>query len=79
MIGEDKTAGTECRGMSERALKMLRIYLDARADEEAVWEIGAGRIDGEISASARRMVGEIIERHPDKAVSIIRKWMIQYH
>ncbi len=65
--------------MSDRALKMLRIYLDARADEEAEWEIDTRRVDGEISASARRMVGEIIERYPDKAVSIIRKWMIQYH
>ncbi len=60
-------------------LKMLRIYLDARADEEAEWGIDTRRTDGEISVSARCMVGEIIERHPDKAVSIIRKWMIQYH
>ena len=65
--------------MSDRALKMLRIYLDARADEEAEWEFDTRRIDGEIGASARRMVGEIIDRHPVKAVSIIRKWMIQYH
>ncbi len=65
--------------MGDRALKMLRTYLDARADEEAEWEIDTRRVDGQISASARHMVGEIIERHPDKAVSIIRKWMIQYH
>ncbi|MDP6390714.1 MAG: hypothetical protein QF654_12545 [Alphaproteobacteria bacterium] len=65
--------------MSDRALKMLRIYLDARADEEAESEIDTRRVDGEIRASARRVVGEIIERHPDRAVSIIRKWMIQYH
>ncbi len=79
MMGEDKIGGRECRGMGNRALKMLRIYLDARATEEAEWGIDTRRIDGEISASARRMVGEIIERYPDKAVSIIRKWMIQYH
>ena len=65
--------------MSDRALKMLRIYLDARADEEAEWGIDTRRVEGEVSASARRMVGEIIERHPDRAVSIIRKWMIQIH
>ena len=65
--------------MSDRTLKMLRIYLDARADEKAEWEIDTRRVEGEISASARHMVGEIIERYPDKAVSIIRKWMIQYH
>ncbi len=64
--------------MSDRALKMLRTYLDARAAEEAEWEIDTRRIDAEINASTRRMVGEIIERYPDKAVSIIRKWMIQY-
>ena len=58
---------------------MLRDYLDARAAEKAESKSGADRIDGEIKASARRKVGEIIERHPDKAVSIIRKWMIQYH
>jgi|OM-RGC.v1.033739774 hypothetical protein len=79
MMAEGKTAGMECRGMSDRALKMLRIYLDARAAEEAEAGIDADRIDGEVSASARRMVGEIIERHPDKAISIIRNWMVQYH
>ena len=65
--------------MSDRTLKMLRIYLDARIDEEAGSAIDTRRVDGAISASARRMVGEIIDRHPDRAVSIIRKWMIQYH
>ncbi len=79
MMGEDKTTGRECREMGNQALKILRIYLDARAAEEADPAIGADRIDGEIRPSARRMVGEIIERHPDKAISIIRKWMVQYH
>ena len=41
--------------MSDRALKMLRIYLDARADEEAEWGIDTRRVEGEVSASARRM------------------------
>ncbi len=79
MMGEDKTTGRECREMGNQALKILRIYLDARAAEEAEWTIDTGWIDGEVRSSARHLVGEIIERHPDKAISIIRNWMVQYH
>ncbi|MEE2688334.1 MAG: flagellar basal-body MS-ring/collar protein FliF [Pseudomonadota bacterium] len=39
--------------------------------------IDMGQVEGRVRASSLRKVGEIIEKHPDEAVSIIRNWMYQ--
>ena len=39
--------------------------------------IDIGRVEGRVKASSLRKVGEIIEKHPEEAVSIIRNWMYQ--
>ena len=43
--------------------------------EESLIDIG--QVEGRVRASSLRKVGEIIEKHPDEAVSIIRNWMYQ--
>ena len=43
--------------------------------EESLIDIG--RVEGRVRASSLHKVGEIIEKHPDEAVSIIRNWMYQ--
>jgi flagellar M-ring protein FliF len=35
------------------------------------------RVEGRVNASAMKKIGEIVEKHPDEAVSIIRNWMYQ--
>ena len=45
--------------------------------EEIDSMIDIGQIEGKVKASSLRKVGEIIEKHPDEAVSIIRNWMYQ--
>jgi flagellar M-ring protein FliF len=39
--------------------------------------IDIGRIDGRVRASAVKKVGEIIDKHPDESVSILRNWIYQ--
>jgi len=39
--------------------------------------IDLDRIDGRLSASSMKKIGEIVEKHPDETVSIIRNWMYQ--
>ncbi|MEC8699324.1 MAG: flagellar basal-body MS-ring/collar protein FliF [Pseudomonadota bacterium] len=43
--------------------------------EESLIDIG--QVEGRVRASSLHKVGEIIEKHPDEAVSIIRNWMYQ--
>ena len=47
----------------------------AQQQEESLIDIG--QVEGRVRASSLRKVGEIIEKHPDEAVSIIRNWMYQ--
>jgi flagellar M-ring protein FliF len=35
------------------------------------------RVEGRVKASTVRKVGEIVENHPEEALSIIRSWMYQ--
>jgi flagellar M-ring protein FliF len=35
------------------------------------------QVEGRVQASAVRKIGDIIEKHPEEAVSIIRSWMYQ--
>lgn len=49
--------------------------LPPAASSEAVRPDGAGRIKGQVRASSTRAVGDIVERHPDQAVSVLRRWI----
>lgn len=39
--------------------------------------IDLDRVDGRVNASALKKIGEIVEKHPDEAVAIVRNWMYQ--
>lgn len=39
--------------------------------------IDIARIEGQVKASSVKRIGEIVQRHPEEAVSIIRNWMYQ--
>lgn len=48
------------------------------AEEEEIEElIDIDRIEGRVRASSVKKVGEIVEKHPDEALSIVRTWMYQ--
>jgi len=51
---------------------------DGLDDEEQFEElIDIDRVEGRVKASSVKKVGEIVEKHPEEALSIIRAWMYQ--
>lgn len=49
-----------------------------QAEEEQFEElIDIDRVEGRVKASSVKKVGEIVEKHPEEALSIIRSWMYQ--
>ena len=39
--------------------------------------IDIDRIEGQVRASSLRKLGELVDKHPEEAVSIVRSWMYQ--
>ncbi len=47
-------------------------------DVESVDElIDIDKVEGRVKASSIRKIGEIVDKHPEEALSIIRAWMYQ--
>jgi len=60
------------------ALMAPGVSADAGVEEEQFEElIDIDRVEGRVKASSVKKVGEIVEKHPDEALSIIRSWMYQ--
>jgi len=60
------------------ALTAPGVSADAGDEEEQFEElIDIDRVEGRVKASSVKKVGEIVEKHPDEALSIIRSWMYQ--
>ncbi|WP_420549377.1 flagellar basal-body MS-ring/collar protein FliF [Curvivirga sp.] len=53
------------------------VDLDFDEDDEFDQMIDIAQIEGKVKASSMRKIGEIIENHPEEAVSILRNWMHQ--
>jgi flagellar M-ring protein FliF len=51
--------------------------LVSAADSVAEAMLDIAQVEGRVQASAVRKIGDIIEKHPEEAVSIIRSWMYQ--
>jgi flagellar M-ring protein FliF len=43
--------------------------------EESMIDIS--QVEGRVRASSMKKIGEIVEKHPEEAVAIIRSWMYQ--
>jgi flagellar M-ring protein FliF len=46
-------------------------------EEEYDDMIDINRIEGRVRASSIRKIGEIIDKHPEDVVAILRNWMYQ--
>ena len=53
------------------------LAMDMSGDEEMESMIDIAQIEGKVKASTMNKIGEIIDKHPEEAVSIIRNWMYQ--
>ena len=50
---------------------------DAGGVDGADKMIDIGQVEGRVAASSIRKIGEIVEKHPEEAVAIVRSWMYQ--
>lgn len=52
--------------------------LDETAEMEALEQmIDINQVEGRVRASSLRKIGEIVDKHPEEAVAILRNWMYQ--
>jgi flagellar M-ring protein FliF len=49
----------------------------AQHREELEQMIDINQVEGRVKASSLKKIGEIIDKHPEETVSIIRTWMFQ--
>jgi flagellar M-ring protein FliF len=55
-----------------------QLSAEAQAEDEQFEKmIDISRVEGRVKASSVRKVGEIVEKHPEEAVSILRNWIYQ--
>jgi flagellar M-ring protein FliF len=60
------------------ALTAPGVPADAAIEDEQLEELlDIDRVEGRVKASSVKKVGEIVEKHPEEALSIIRSWMYQ--
>lgn len=69
-------AAVQEAGTHERAARPAKPMPVASYDDTAE-TIDLERIDGRVQASAVRKVSEIVDKHPDEALSIVRAWMVE--
>ena len=50
---------------------------DRNVADEIEQMIDINKIEGRVRASSVRKIGEIIQKHPEEAVSIVRNWLYQ--
>ena len=39
--------------------------------------VNVGNIEGQLRASSMRKLGELVEKHPEESIAIVRTWMQQ--
>ena len=70
--------GALAEGMGE--FDMETPALEGPTEEETTVEDGMmdmAQVEGKVKASAVKKVGEIVDKHPDEALSIIRSWLYE--
>ena len=70
-------SGSQAQLTGPGALAQDLALEDAQAGEELEQMIDINRVEGRVRASSLRKVGEIVDKHPEEAVSIIRSWLYQ--
>jgi flagellar M-ring protein FliF len=77
MLTNQSSAQAQLTGPGQSSLAENLALEDAQAEEEMEQMIDISRVEGRVRASSLRKVGEIVEKHPEEAVSIIRNWLYQ--
>ena len=62
-------------GMTAAQAAQLPVPVPRQALPETMIDIG--QVEGRVAASSIKKIGEIVEKHPEEAVAIVRSWMYQ--
>lgn len=63
---------------SPQTMSSLSEELQKESEESEIEKmIDISRVEGRVKASSLRKVGEIVDKHPEEAVSILRNWIYQ--
>ena len=74
LLGDDTQGQPQLAGPAESA-QVTEFGMED--DEESEQLIDLNRVEGRVRASSVRKIGEIVDQHPEEAVSIIRSWIYQ--
>jgi len=55
----------------------MDLSMDDAGDDDLEQMIDINRVEGRVRASSIRKIGEIVDRHPEEAVAILRNWIYQ--
>ncbi len=83
LTGESYSSGSGGGGASARQLpspsaQPINVEAEvAAAESEIERMIDISRVEGRVKASSLRKVGEIVDKHPEEAIGILRNWMYQ--
>jgi flagellar M-ring protein FliF len=75
LTNQSAVAGAIAGPSGARAASGGAIAPDTGSPMDGMLDIA--QVEGRVQASAVRKIGDIIEKHPDEAVAIIRSWMYQ--
>lgn len=81
----EQQAAAEAAALAEAEAEALAgpggvpVPSDAAPDEDDDFEelIDIDRVEGRVKASSVKKVGEIVQKHPEEALAIVRNWMYQ--
>jgi flagellar M-ring protein FliF len=75
----DQSTGTGTPALTGPGSGALAGPRDGAPGENDAYEelIDIDRVEGRVKASSVKKVGEIVEKHPEEAISIVRSWMYQ--
>ena len=76
LLTDQTGAGVPAEQQGRAVIGGVETYADDIADEMDQM-IDIAHIEGRVKASSMKKVGEIIDKHPEEAVSILRNWMYQ--
>ena len=76
-MAADATRLLEAPGGNSRGLPRGGDGSASGAEDESM--AGIGNVDGQLRASALRRLTEMVERHPEESLTIMRAWMQQGH
>ena len=51
-------------------------FAEYNAEDDSA-KIDIARVEGRVQASAARKIGEIVEKHPEEALAIVRNWLYE--